>query len=54
MEKFRVTVKSTSWLEAEIFAESLDEAEQKAKDIDGGEFCEVSSDWEIECVEPTK
>lgn len=51
MKKFKVTASYITYLSAEIEAESLEEAEQMAQDLDGGLFDQDGSeDWSIDAV----
>jgi hypothetical protein len=51
LRRFRAKVESTDWLEADFFARNRDEAEEKARALDGGLFELKDSDWEITDVD---
>ena len=48
MPKFKVTAVSKVYLETEIEAENLEQAQEIALELDGGEFIEIedSAEWE--------
>lgn len=51
MKKFKITASFTSYCHAEIEAETQEEAEQIARDMDGGQFIPADrDDWTIEAV----
>lgn len=52
MKKFKVTASYITYLSAEIEAESLEEAERLAQDLDGGLFNnDGSEDWNVDAVQ---
>jgi len=52
MKTFKVITSYVNYQYAEIEAESLDEAERLARNMDGGDFRPLASDdWTIESVE---
>lgn len=52
MKTFKVITSYVNYQYAEIQAESLDEAQDIARDMDGGDFRPLASDdWTIESVE---
>ena len=52
MKTYKVTASFISYCHAEIEAESQEEAEAIARNMDGGDFIPAESDdWEIESVE---
>jgi hypothetical protein len=53
MKEYSVIAKSTKYYHTYIEAESLEEAELKAKETDGSEFAELEGDssWDIINVE---
>ena len=52
MKKFKVMASYTTFLEVVIEAESLEQAEDLAEDLDGGSFTQVEhGDWEIYAVQ---
>lgn len=52
MPKFKVTTSYVNYQYAEIEAENLEQAEELARDMDGGSFTPIASDdWKIERVE---
>lgn len=51
MKKFKVTASYTTYLETYVEAEDLEQAEQLACELDGGEFTQVDNDgWTINDV----
>lgn len=52
MKKFKITASFTSYCHAEIEAETQEEAERIAHDMDGGDFtpAQDNDDWTIEAV----
>lgn len=53
MKTYKITASSITYYTLDIEAESLEQAEEIAHDIDGGDFQEVpfSGDWDIYSVE---
>lgn len=52
IKTYKVTASFISYCHAEIEAESQEEAERIARDMDGGDFIPAESDdWNIESVE---
>jgi hypothetical protein len=52
VKKFRITASFTSYCHAEIEAETQEEAERLARDMDGGQFIPAErDDWTIETVQ---
>lgn len=51
LRRFRAKVQSTDWLEADFFAGNRDDAEERARSLDGGVFQRKDSDWEITDVD---
>jgi hypothetical protein len=52
VKKFKITASFVSYCHAEIEAETQEEAEQIARDMDGGDFipAQDNDDWTIEAV----
>ena len=51
MKKFKITASHVSYCTAEIEAETQEEAERIAHDLDGGQFTPAERDnWTIEAV----
>lgn len=52
MKKFKITASYVSYCTAEIEAETQEEAERLAHDMDGGDFtpAQDNDDWTIETV----
>lgn len=50
--KFTVYYSSIQWYSADVEANSFDEAERLADEMDGGDFVEdpCSGDWELEMI----
>jgi len=52
MKKFKITASYTHYCTAEIDAENLQQAEEQARDMDGGSFTPShTDDWKIERVD---
>jgi hypothetical protein len=55
MKTYRIKASYMTYLTAEIQAESQEEAERIAHDMDGGEFTDDGSmDWNIDSVDEVK
>lgn len=55
MKTYKVTASYVSYCHAEIEANSQEEAEAIARDMDGGEFIPAErDDWNVESVEEVK
>ena len=53
MTKFKIYASYTSYVEATIEADNVDEAKQIAYDMDGGDFKDTGyGDWNIDEVSP--
>jgi hypothetical protein len=51
MKKFIVTASFVSYCEVEIEADNLDEAKEKAYELDGGDFSQSGyGDWNIDDI----
>jgi hypothetical protein len=55
MEKFRVNAKVTTWCYIDVYANSSEDAQDKAREIDGGDFTpyeDIKGEWDIVNAKP--